>query len=581
MAGPLSGFFTQPIVGLYGDQSTHPLGRRRPLIIYGGLCTVISLLTFAWCKELAQLILPSGTQGHKYLSAWLAVVAFYVLDISINVVTVSNKCLIIDVLPSVEQHLANAYASRFSGFSSILTMLISLIDLPRLFNAVTTSQIQMITYFGAPIFLFTNLLTCLKVHEQPYSPNNPISSTDDGNRSKLLKWLMDTIKTFWNTWHSLDGTLIKSLCWIQLWAWIGWFPVLFYSTTWIGEIWSRVAGENDEEKATRIGSSALLIEAILSLLGWLIIPILVSNFRLKHYGSKGDFGKTLVKLWLCSQIFFGCLLLISPLCEGVVILSIILIGACGIPWAITTWAPSTLLGEAILRKPEMINDLHTNQNSFKLLPLDSAHHRHNPRSTLVLPPEEASLNALHHSTAIVQLTPIIEESSNSSSTSFNTSARSSANHNPKSALSSHNGGHQDIEPEVNQTVDSDEDGEGLLDELELEEIQNMARNGDEGKLAGTILGINNVFIVIPQFLITLISFVLFKFLESRSDPTLHSKFPSPDSTTLPQSQSAPSHLQIHRTSEIGWIFRIGGIASFVSAFLCWRLAKLIDTKFLR
>ena len=32
---------------------------------------------------------------------------------------------------------------------------------------------------------------------------------------------------------------IQAICWVQFWSWIGWFPILFYGSTWVGEIYLR------------------------------------------------------------------------------------------------------------------------------------------------------------------------------------------------------------------------------------------------------------------------------------------------------------------------------------------------------
>ncbi|WAR62596.1 hypothetical protein PtB15_15B182 [Puccinia triticina] len=508
MAGPLSGLFTQPIVGLYGDRNPHRLGRRRPFVIYGGLCVLVSLFTFAWCKELAALIIHTGTPAHQSLSALLAVIAFYALDISINIVTVSNKCLIIDVLPSLEQQLANAYASRFSGVSAILTMLISLVDLPSLFG-VSSSQLKMISFIGGPIFLVSHLAMCLTVHEARFVAD------DGGGRGRSSMVITATLRRFWEAWRALDGTIVKPICWIQLWAWLGWFPVIFYSTTWIGETWTRRSGATgpDEEKATRIGTIGLLVQAVLSLLGWLFIPRIVSAFRDKQYGRTSDGGKTLIDLWGGGQICFGFMLLISPFCEDSVALSIGLIGACGIPWAITCWVPFTLLGESLLHKAELATPA---GNGFRLLP-DTDQQPVSPRDQIV--------SSGHHSSSI-PLKPMSEDPVRSSSAPDSNAGTKPMSHARKSE-------------------ESEEEGV-----MEDECLDGGVEREDEGsQLAGTVLGIHNVFIVLPQFLISCLSSVLFKLLESDQPP----------SSSTPKTRGV---------SEIGIIFRSATHSPFSSALLC-------------
>ncbi|KNZ44795.1 hypothetical protein VP01_880g2 [Puccinia sorghi] len=495
MAGPLSGMF---------GHATFSRTIRRPQPTPTRATAAVRDIR----RELAAVFFHTGSDSHQSFSALLAVVSFYTLsvfnqlrDISINIVTVSNKCLIIDVLPSVEQPLANAYASRFSGISAILTMLISFLDLPKLFNT-TTSQLKLITYIGSPVFVITHIVMCMTVHEEPCTTE----VRRQGEEGGMLRMLKGTFEEFWGAWKALEGTIVRPLCWIELWAWLGWFPVIFYSTTWIGETWSGRGGESrpfvggkemaepDGAKATRVGTVGLLVQAVLSLLGWLLIPKLVSNWRRLKYGEgRSDGGKTLVDLWAGSQLVFGGLLLLSPLCEQSVALSVLLIGACGIPWAITSWAPFTLIGEAMLEKSELQLVVPGEMNTFRLVESDAA--ASSPRE------EEQGI--------------------------------------PLQRL----GEEEEEEEEEEEQLLTEENGEGGRIDGEL-----------GSQLAGTVLGIHNVFIVLPQFLISFISSVLFKLLRHL-----------PNSTTT-------------AVSEIGWIFRLGGVASLVSGVFCWRLGRLIHKK---
>lgn len=76
----------------------------------------------------------------------------------------------------------------------------------------------------------------------------------------------------------------KTVCQIQFFHWIGWFPFLFYITTYIGQLYVNPylqPGLSDAEvdalwaKATRVGTLALLIYAITSFASNIILPFLV------------------------------------------------------------------------------------------------------------------------------------------------------------------------------------------------------------------------------------------------------------------------------------------------------------------
>jgi solute carrier family 45 protein 1/2/4 len=59
---------------------------------------------------------------------------------------------------------------------------------------------------------------------------------------------------------------IQAICWVQFWSWIGWFPFLFYSSTWVGETYFRYDAPHDPKDSGdalgdvgRIGSMALVV----------------------------------------------------------------------------------------------------------------------------------------------------------------------------------------------------------------------------------------------------------------------------------------------------------------------------------
>lgn len=107
-------------------------------------------------------------------------------------------------------------------------------------------------------------------------------------------------------------------------AWIGWFPVLFYTTVYVGDIYkSGLPDSIDPEsvevdaEATRLGTRALFWSACISLFCNLALPFLVSpavksrtigdlfqeeSGRLKQLGRKFQIG--LPMLWALSHALF-------------------------------------------------------------------------------------------------------------------------------------------------------------------------------------------------------------------------------------------------------------------------------------
>jgi solute carrier family 45, member 1/2/4 len=97
VAGPLSGLVMAPLIGLLADTCTSKWGRRKPFMLFGTIGTILALLLLGWTKHVAGwfspqvrafptilLVLAYRWIQPESLTIWLAVIAIYVIDFSIN-----------------------------------------------------------------------------------------------------------------------------------------------------------------------------------------------------------------------------------------------------------------------------------------------------------------------------------------------------------------------------------------------------------------------------------------------------------------------------------------------------------------
>ncbi len=105
VAGPLTGTFVQPLVGILSDKSRISWGRRKPFILAGSVATVFFLLFLSWSKEImAGLLRLFGADpvsgGGKLAIIIVAVSSIYFLDVALNTGS-SMGCMTVFVLHEV------------------------------------------------------------------------------------------------------------------------------------------------------------------------------------------------------------------------------------------------------------------------------------------------------------------------------------------------------------------------------------------------------------------------------------------------------------------------------------------------
>ena len=105
-------------------------------------------------------------------------------------------------------------------------------------------------------------------------------------------------------------------------AWLGWFPVLFYSTVYIGDLHKKSSPLPPNKEAAmaldtesmRLGSRALFYSALVSLAGNIIMPFFVIPQHARHASSplqpkhKTWFERVqmhLASLWALSHLIFA------------------------------------------------------------------------------------------------------------------------------------------------------------------------------------------------------------------------------------------------------------------------------------
>ncbi|PHH59476.1 hypothetical protein CDD81_3166 [Ophiocordyceps australis] len=352
IVGPLSGLLVQPIVGVVADGNASSWGRRRPLMAAGAGGVALGLLTLGFARE---LVVWMGMDGGSALVIVVAVAALCLVDFAVNVVMSCSRSLVIDTLPLQKQQTGMAWASRMSAVGHMVGYAVGSLDLVALLGtAMGGAQFQQLTVIASLAIVASTAVTCWAVTEAVL-----VRHDKETLQSRLLRVPSQIL-------HAM-GHLpprIQAICWAQFWSWIGWFPFLFYNTTWIGEIYYRYDAPPRQSGGLmdmgRIGSTVLLVYSIITFVAAFGLPLLVwapddddSLARRPPHTAAAVIMETLrrcrphlLTTWMCGHAVFAAAMSLAPFARSYRFASF-LVYFCGLSWSIAIWAPPALLGVEI------------------------------------------------------------------------------------------------------------------------------------------------------------------------------------------------------------------------------------------
>lgn len=314
-----------------------------------------------------------------------------------EIVQAGIRAYIVDVAPTHQQESANAWLMRSAGIGNIAGYLAGYVKLPEYLPWLGQTQFKVLCAIASFIMALTvgiSVTTCAE--RDPTFDSAP--ADEQGG-------VLGFFKGLWNSIGKLPAQ-IKRVCEVQFAAWIGWFPFLFYITTYVGEIYADPFFEKNPhmsdaeidqiwEDATRIGTRALLVFAIVTFLASVFLPFVIPpSFQAPEpdrpttpatpmtpatphsMGGSGYFALshtprgrpksiwermsqsmdvlqikslTLRRAWVLSHIAFAVLMVLTFFIRTT-LGATLLVGAIGVPWTITNWAPFAIIASEISKR---------------------------------------------------------------------------------------------------------------------------------------------------------------------------------------------------------------------------------------
>lgn len=228
------------------------------------------------------------------------------------------------------------------------------IDLVGLFGPrFGDSQFKQLTVIAALGMLLTSIITCWAVTERIL-----VSVRHDPRRAQGR---FKVVRQIYSTLLNLPPR-IRGICNAVFWSWIGWFPFIIYSSTWVGETYFRYdispnARDSNDTLGDmgRIGSMALTVYSTVAFISAWILPALIQapedeTFTARPPASIAPlieaFNKVkpdLLTAWIASNVVFAVAMFFTPFATSFRFATWI-VAFCGIPWCVAQWAPVTFLG---------------------------------------------------------------------------------------------------------------------------------------------------------------------------------------------------------------------------------------------
>lgn len=601
LAGPLSGLLVQPLVGALSDATTSRY-RRRAYIAISATLVILSTLVVAWARAIASVLCsldglgdwdPSRSQAITNATIAIAVLGFYVLDFSLNGLQASLRALMLDRAPPSQQSHTNAWHGRWTHLGNILGYVAGFLDLGHwsAISWVGGGQFRKLAVIACIFMALAVSITCWTQDERESVTHGYDAAQDTRRRRTVRVWRKITsgIRTL--------PRPVRRVCLVQFFNWSAWFPFLFYSSTWIAQVLLASVPEGHRrpsaDDATRRGSLALLLYALVAMLAGSLLPALATVGRstfLERRLSRVTRRGRLVRRFLCiltprrmwtAALVLHALLMLATFGTHDVRSATAIIAWVGVPWSVTCWVPFALVMESVAATEKALAEQHPQHSSGKpatgeerdgtlvrtrSAPAGSVPDSPTPSSP-ALQPFRASLARAHligsSGSLGVGSTPLARSAANENTPLLGERGREGARaavkgSNGRSPTPRNNGERDSLLPKssaggVHQEEEGDDD-----------------RDGGAGTAGGTILGIHNLSIVAPQFFVSVVAAIIFRALGSATS----SSFSGRDSGGGDAGGGgAEGDGAMIAGDDVVWVLRFGGLMALLGAVASLKLEQ--------
>ena len=238
LAAPVTGLLVQPLVGYFSDRTWCRLGRRRPYFLGGAVFAAVALV-----------LMPQAS------AIWMAVIALWVLDTSVNVSMEPFRAFVGDILPEEQRKTGYAMQSVMIGAGAVIASF-----LPQILTSLGVSTdaplghipntVKYSFYIGAGVLLAAILATIKTTPEYP-----PAHMEEFKQMQKQTFSVSKSLKEMWTAFITMPKTM-RQLAVVQFFTWASFMVMWVYFTPGIASaVFDAHPGTPAYETAANWGSS--------------------------------------------------------------------------------------------------------------------------------------------------------------------------------------------------------------------------------------------------------------------------------------------------------------------------------------
>lgn len=358
VAGPLSGLIMQPVLGSLSDSSMSQFRRRKYMLGSAAVAAAATCL-IAFSESIALFLLDIVGIGlgdwdparHKHtarITQVLSIVGFWILDFAINGLQVISRALILDHAGAADQNEANAWHGRMLHAGNIIGYGCGWANLAAWPSLAWIGGGQFRRFAVVSIVCMSVCvgITCIctpesgtKHHAQP--------------PERLMNRIRASVRQVWSVGRALP-TPIQRVCFVELLASMSWFPFLFYCTTYVLDM-SHKKRKHQSDADRQVASFAMLCFAVLAMIAGTLLPSVSLAGSSETRSTARKWSLSLRTLWTLGALV-QAVLMIGTFAVRTQQQAIVLVTLMGVPWCVWMWVPYAMIGEFV-RESERTNAL--------------------------------------------------------------------------------------------------------------------------------------------------------------------------------------------------------------------------------